>query len=248
MSPLSFKTVNKLLLELIDGDWLKPLQHRESCVHTRCRSTKRCRTLRDGESRWPSRSLPPQRRWIMDFPSSISVRATMALLSLCEKTASSATGVLKSNHWQPKTSLYVFFVHCRIIHRVVFWQKLSIFSVIVCSLSKRYVDINDFSSLFSTLFIMTDTWAQWNWWNQMKTPLNVTHPLCAPHIPGLVNVSTCQIFVTFWALIKRRVLCHTLFKVIIFHLQTEGPSNRKSKWASDFTLMTEHDKLIIGTG
>ncbi|KAK2846747.1 hypothetical protein Q5P01_009746 [Channa striata] len=29
---------------------------------------------------------------------------------------------------------------------------------------------------------------------------------------------------------------------------TEGPSNRKSKWASDFTLMPEYNKLMIGTG
>nr|XP_040049453.1 WD repeat-containing protein on Y chromosome [Gasterosteus aculeatus aculeatus] len=28
----------------------------------------------------------------------------------------------------------------------------------------------------------------------------------------------------------------------------EGPANRKSKWASDFTLMTELNKLMIGTG
>ncbi|KAM8769789.1 cilia- and flagella-associated protein 337 [Acanthopagrus schlegelii] len=28
----------------------------------------------------------------------------------------------------------------------------------------------------------------------------------------------------------------------------EGPANRKSKWASDFTLMTEYNKLMIATG
>ncbi|XP_034024275.1 WD repeat-containing protein on Y chromosome [Thalassophryne amazonica] len=28
----------------------------------------------------------------------------------------------------------------------------------------------------------------------------------------------------------------------------EGPLNRKTKWASDFTLMTDYNKLIIGTG
>ncbi|XP_053176161.1 WD repeat-containing protein on Y chromosome [Scomber japonicus] len=32
------------------------------------------------------------------------------------------------------------------------------------------------------------------------------------------------------------------------HMFNEGPANRKSKWASDFTLMTEHNKLMIGTG
>ncbi|XP_035478797.2 WD repeat-containing protein on Y chromosome isoform X1 [Scophthalmus maximus] len=32
------------------------------------------------------------------------------------------------------------------------------------------------------------------------------------------------------------------------HLFTEGPANRKSKWASDFTLMTEYNKLMIATG
>ncbi|XP_068441368.1 cilia- and flagella-associated protein 337 isoform X1 [Clinocottus analis] len=32
------------------------------------------------------------------------------------------------------------------------------------------------------------------------------------------------------------------------HLFNEGPANRKSKWASDFTLMTEFNKLMIGTG
>ncbi|KAF7644965.1 hypothetical protein LDENG_00212980 [Lucifuga dentata] len=28
----------------------------------------------------------------------------------------------------------------------------------------------------------------------------------------------------------------------------EGPANRKSKWASDFTVMTQYNKLLIGTG
>ncbi|XP_071353298.1 cilia- and flagella-associated protein 337 isoform X2 [Trachinotus anak] len=32
------------------------------------------------------------------------------------------------------------------------------------------------------------------------------------------------------------------------HIFNEGPANRKSKWASDFTLMTEYNKLMIGTG
>ncbi|XP_051253152.1 WD repeat-containing protein on Y chromosome isoform X2 [Dicentrarchus labrax] len=32
------------------------------------------------------------------------------------------------------------------------------------------------------------------------------------------------------------------------HMFNEGPANRKSKWASDFTLMTEYNKLMIGTG
>nr|XP_046245544.1 WD repeat-containing protein 49 isoform X2 [Scatophagus argus] len=32
------------------------------------------------------------------------------------------------------------------------------------------------------------------------------------------------------------------------HMFNEGPTNRKSKWASDFTVMTEYNKLIIGTG
>ncbi|KAM7412808.1 hypothetical protein PAMA_020269 [Pampus argenteus] len=32
------------------------------------------------------------------------------------------------------------------------------------------------------------------------------------------------------------------------HMFNEGPANRKSKWASDFTLMTEYNKLTIGTG
>ncbi|XP_034404904.1 WD repeat-containing protein 64 [Cyclopterus lumpus] len=32
------------------------------------------------------------------------------------------------------------------------------------------------------------------------------------------------------------------------HIFSEGPANRKSKWASDFTLMTEFNKLMIGTG
>ncbi|KAI4815014.1 hypothetical protein KUCAC02_005181 [Chaenocephalus aceratus] len=32
------------------------------------------------------------------------------------------------------------------------------------------------------------------------------------------------------------------------HLFNEGPASRKSKWASDFILMTEFNKLMIGTG
>ncbi|KAM9359600.1 LOW QUALITY PROTEIN: cilia- and flagella-associated protein 337 [Symphorus nematophorus] len=32
------------------------------------------------------------------------------------------------------------------------------------------------------------------------------------------------------------------------HMFNEGPANRKSKWASDFALMTEYNKLMIGTG
>ncbi|XP_030007934.1 WD repeat-containing protein on Y chromosome-like [Sphaeramia orbicularis] len=32
------------------------------------------------------------------------------------------------------------------------------------------------------------------------------------------------------------------------HMFIEGPANRKSKWASDFTVMTENNKLLIGTG
>ncbi|XP_041850933.1 WD repeat-containing protein 64 [Melanotaenia boesemani] len=32
------------------------------------------------------------------------------------------------------------------------------------------------------------------------------------------------------------------------HVFSEGPGNRKSKWASDFTLMMEYSKLMIGTG
>ncbi|XP_049432645.1 WD repeat-containing protein on Y chromosome [Epinephelus fuscoguttatus] len=32
------------------------------------------------------------------------------------------------------------------------------------------------------------------------------------------------------------------------HMFNEGPANRKSKWASDFTLMTEFNKLMVGTG
>ncbi|XP_056229293.1 WD repeat-containing protein on Y chromosome isoform X2 [Seriola aureovittata] len=32
------------------------------------------------------------------------------------------------------------------------------------------------------------------------------------------------------------------------HIFNEGPANRKSKWASDFTLMAEYNKLMIGTG
>ncbi|XP_070685447.1 cilia- and flagella-associated protein 337 [Pempheris klunzingeri] len=32
------------------------------------------------------------------------------------------------------------------------------------------------------------------------------------------------------------------------HMFKEGPTSRKSKWASDFALMTEYNKLIIGTG
>ncbi|XP_067452032.1 cilia- and flagella-associated protein 337 [Thunnus thynnus] len=32
------------------------------------------------------------------------------------------------------------------------------------------------------------------------------------------------------------------------HMFNDGPANRKSKWASDFTLMTEYNKLMIGTG
>ncbi|XP_031719292.1 WD repeat-containing protein 49 [Anarrhichthys ocellatus] len=32
------------------------------------------------------------------------------------------------------------------------------------------------------------------------------------------------------------------------HMFNDGPANRKSKWASDFTLMTEFNKLMIGTG
>ncbi|XP_059188071.1 WD repeat-containing protein on Y chromosome [Centropristis striata] len=32
------------------------------------------------------------------------------------------------------------------------------------------------------------------------------------------------------------------------HMFNEGPANRKSKWASDFTVMTEFNKLMIGTG
>uniref|UniRef100_A0A3B4WTK8 WD repeat-containing protein 49-like n=1 Tax=Seriola lalandi dorsalis TaxID=1841481 RepID=A0A3B4WTK8_SERLL len=31
------------------------------------------------------------------------------------------------------------------------------------------------------------------------------------------------------------------------HIFNEGPANRKSKWASDFTLMAEYNKLMIGT-
>lgn len=47
--------------------------------------------------------------------------------------------------------------------------------------------------------------------------------------------------VTFWIWLK------FLTNVFIF-LQNEGPTNRKSKWASDFTLMTEYNKLMIATG
>ncbi|KAG7243082.1 hypothetical protein INR49_016457 [Caranx melampygus] len=32
------------------------------------------------------------------------------------------------------------------------------------------------------------------------------------------------------------------------HIFNEGAASRKSKWASDFTLMTEYNKLMIGTG
>uniref|UniRef100_UPI0037E8F30F cilia- and flagella-associated protein 337 n=1 Tax=Semicossyphus pulcher TaxID=241346 RepID=UPI0037E8F30F len=32
------------------------------------------------------------------------------------------------------------------------------------------------------------------------------------------------------------------------HMFSEGPANRKSKWASDFTVMTEYNKLMIATG
>ncbi|KAM6987512.1 cilia- and flagella-associated protein 337 [Tautogolabrus adspersus] len=32
------------------------------------------------------------------------------------------------------------------------------------------------------------------------------------------------------------------------HMFNEGPANRKSKWASDFCLMTEYNKLMIATG
>ncbi|GAA6232708.1 WD repeat-containing protein on Y chromosome-like [Lates japonicus] len=32
------------------------------------------------------------------------------------------------------------------------------------------------------------------------------------------------------------------------HIFNEGPANRKSKWASDFSVMTEYNKLMIGTG
>ncbi|XP_029964567.1 WD repeat-containing protein 49 [Salarias fasciatus] len=32
------------------------------------------------------------------------------------------------------------------------------------------------------------------------------------------------------------------------HMFNEGPANRKSKWASDFTVMTECNRLMIGTG
>ncbi|KAM9318753.1 cilia- and flagella-associated protein 337 [Pholidichthys leucotaenia] len=32
------------------------------------------------------------------------------------------------------------------------------------------------------------------------------------------------------------------------HLFNDSPANRKSRWASDFTLMTEYNKLMIGTG
>ncbi|XP_041796837.1 WD repeat-containing protein on Y chromosome [Chelmon rostratus] len=32
------------------------------------------------------------------------------------------------------------------------------------------------------------------------------------------------------------------------HVFNDEPANRKSKWASDFTLMTEYNKLMIGTG
>ncbi|XP_008274872.1 WD repeat-containing protein on Y chromosome-like [Stegastes partitus] len=32
------------------------------------------------------------------------------------------------------------------------------------------------------------------------------------------------------------------------HMFNEGPANRRSKWASDFTMMTEYNKLMIATG
>ncbi|KAM3616542.1 uncharacterized protein V6R79_019547 [Siganus canaliculatus] len=32
------------------------------------------------------------------------------------------------------------------------------------------------------------------------------------------------------------------------HIFNEGPANRKSKWVSDFTLMGEYNKMMIGTG
>ncbi|XP_045929409.1 WD repeat-containing protein on Y chromosome isoform X1 [Micropterus dolomieu] len=46
-------------------------------------------------------------------------------------------------------------------------------------------------------------------------------------------------------------VCHwspELKPLKIKHMFKEGPANRKSKWASDFTLMTEYNKLMIGTG
>ncbi|XP_062417638.1 WD repeat-containing protein 49 [Pungitius pungitius] len=47
------------------------------------------------------------------------------------------------------------------------------------------------------------------------------------------------------------VLCHwspELKPLRTKNIFNEGPANRKSKWASDFTLMTELNKLMIGTG
>ncbi|XP_034723568.1 WD repeat-containing protein 49 [Etheostoma cragini] len=46
--------------------------------------------------------------------------------------------------------------------------------------------------------------------------------------------------VCYWSPELKPLKTKTMFK--------EGPANRKSKWASDFTLMKEFNKLMIGTG
>lgn len=120
-------------------------------------------------------------------------------------------------------------------------------------LSKRHVDFNGL--FFPFIFIpIHDEWLKGN-----VDSSDTDEIWCKPHsavvniLPSCKCAPLCSTYpwtycLSYFQLSLSWTDCNTFFKVIISPRQTEGPSNRKSKWASDFTLMTEHDKLIIGTG